>query len=450
LQKFLHFQRFIVHRRAEKPHRISRFWTKFRFWPLFCYAANMMKNPASTFKLRALGTFAALGCAALGMSACNELQSAPTSVAPPPKVSVVTIAASPKPFMRELPGRIAPTRVAEVRARVAGIVMERTFEQGKDVKAGDTLYRIDPAKFQVELAAAEAALAKALAALDQAEQQSKRVEKLVGLQSASPAQFEAALAGYRQAQAEVAVRKAEIERAKLELSYTEVKSPISGRIGRAMVTEGALVGQGEATHLATVRQLDPIYADFTQSVSELNQLRRAFESGDLQQVAPDAVRVELVLDDGTVYPYPGKLLFSDANVDPSTGQVTLRGEFPNPKSELLPGMYVRVQIEQGIDGDALTVPQQAVQRNDAGGSEVFVVKPDNRTVLQPTRVGRAIEQEWLVLEGLKQGDRVVVEGFQKFVAGDVVDPVPWLKMKEAETGSNQRRADAAISQNATR
>ncbi len=400
----------------------------------------MMKNAAFASRLHALKTFAALGCVALGISACNELQSAP-SAAPRPQVSVVTLQASSKPFVRDLPGRIAPTRVAEVRARVAGIVMERSFEQGAEVKAGDTLYRIDPARFQVDLAAAEAAHAKALAALDQSEQQSKRVEKLVVLQSASQAQHETALANYRQAVAEVAARKAEIERAKLELSYTDVKAPISGRIGRAMVTEGALVGQGEATHLATVRQLDPIYADFTQSVSELNQLRRAFESGDLEQVAPDAVKVELVLDDGTIYPHAGKLLFSDASVDPSTGQVTLRGEFPNPKAELLPGMYVRVQIEQGIDGDALTVPQQAVQRNDAGGSEVFVVKPDNRTVLTATRVGRVIEQEWLVLDGLNPGDRVVVEGFQKFVAGDLVDPVPWQRSKAASAGKDARRVE---------
>ena len=191
------------------------------------------------------------------------------------------------------------------------------------------------------------------------------------------------------------------------------------------MTEGAFVGQGEVTHLATVQQLDPIYADFIQSVSELQQLRRDFESGAIDQLAPDSAKVRLVFDEGTVYPYPGQLVFSDASVDKSTNQVTLRGEFPNPRSELLPGMYVRIHIEQGIDGDSLAVPQQAVRRNDAGGNDVYILRGDNRAVVQPVRLGHLVEEQWLVRDGLKPGDRVVVEGFQKFAAGDVVDPVPW-------------------------
>jgi membrane fusion protein (multidrug efflux system) len=297
------------------------------------------------------------------------------------------------------------------------------------------LYRIDPVRFEVELAAAEAALAKAEAVHQQAEQQAKRVERLASGQAASQAQYEVAIANFRQAQADVAARKAEVARAKLDLDYTQVRSPISGRIGRALVTEGALVGQGEATHLATVQQLDPVYADFTQSAGELQQLRRDLESGALEQLAPDAAKVQLMLDDETLYPYPGRLLFSDASVDPSTGQVTLRGEFPNPKGELLPGMYVRVQIVQGTDGDALAIPQQAIQRDDAGGSEVYVLRPDNRAVLKPVRAGRVVDEEWLVLEGLAPGDRVVVEGFQKFEPGDVVDPVPWHAPRSDTTAS---------------
>ena len=373
---------------------------------------------------RAVSTWAVLACITFAVSACDEPQAQPVAVAPP-QVGVVTLQPSPRPYIRELPGRIAPTRVAEVRARVAGIVLERTFQQGADVKAGDVLYRIDPVKFQVELAAAEAALAKAQAVHDQAEQQAKRVEKLIAGQAASQAQYEIAVATFRQAQADVAARKADVARVKLDLDYSSVRSPINGRIGRALVTEGALVGQGEATHLATVQQLDPVYADFTQSAGELQQLRRDLESGALEQVEPDAAKVRLVLDDGTLYPLPGKLLFSDASVDPGTGQVTLRGEFPNPKGELLPGMYVRVQIQQGTDGDALAVPQQAVQRNDSGGSEVYVVRPDNRAVIKPMRAGRVVDEQWLVLDGLDPGDRVVVEGFQKFEPGDIVDPVPW-------------------------
>ena len=373
---------------------------------------------------RAVSTWATLASIIFVVSACDEPQAEQVTAAPP-QVSIVTLQPSPRPYIRELPGRIAPTRVAEVRARVAGIVLERTFPQGADVKAGDVLYRIDPVKFEVELAAAEAAVAKAQAVHDQAEQQAKRVEKLISGQAASQAQYEIAVATFRQAQADVAARKADVARVKLDLDYTSVRSPINGRIGRAMVTEGALVGQGEATHMATVQQLDPVYADFTQSAGDLQQLRRDLESGALEQVEPDAAKVRLVLDDGTLYPLPGKLLFSDASVDPGTGQVTLRGEFPNPKGELLPGMYVRVQIQQGTDGDALAVPQQAVQRNDGGGSEVYVVRPDNRAVIKPMRAGRVVDEQWLVLDGLDPGDRVVVEGFQKFEPGDLVNPVPW-------------------------
>lgn len=373
-----------------------------------------------------------------GLSACDDVVSEQAAV--PPKVSVITLQPSAKPYMRELPGRIAPTRVAEVRARVAGIVMERSFQQGSDVKAGDVLYRIDPQRFEVELVAAEAALAKAQAALDQADLQYKRIEKLISGQAASQAQFESATAARRQAQADVAARTADVMRARIELDRTSVRSPIDGRIGRALVTEGALVGQSEATHLATVQQLDPVYADFTQSVGELNELRRDLDSGAIEQIAPNAAKVRLVLDDGSLYSHPGRLLFSDASVDPSTGQVALRGEFPNPKGELLPGMYVRVQIEYGVDVDALAIPQQAVQRNDSGASEVYVVGTGNRAVLRPTRVGRVVEDHWLVLDGLKPGEQVIVEGFQKFAAGDVIDPVPW------RTGTASRRTELSSEQ----
>ena len=376
------------------------------------------------FRTRAIA-LAALGCGMIVLSACKEPQSQTNETKAPPEVAFVTVQPSPRPIVRELPGRIAPTRVAEIRARVAGIVMERLFKQGAEVKAGDILYRIDPARFEVELASANAALAKARAVLDQAEQQCKRVEKLAAGRVASQAQYDIALATLRQAQADVAARQADVARAKLDLDYTIVRSPISGRVGRAVVTEGALVGQNEATHLATVQQLDPIYADFIQSVSELQQLRRDFESGALAQIAPDATKVRLELSDGTIYAHSGQLLFSDASVDQSTGQVTLRGEFPNPKHELLPGMYVRIQIEQGIDEDSLAVPQQALRRNDAGYNEVFVLRADNRAEPQKVRLGHLVEGQLLVLDGLNPGDRVIVEGFQKFSAGDLVTPSAW-------------------------
>ena len=201
--------------------------------------------------------------------------------------------------------------------------------------------------------------------------------------------------------------------------------------------------QNDSASLATIQQLDPIYADFTQSVTELNQLRRAFETGDLERIAPDAMKVRLLLDDGALYPVPGKLLFSDAKVDANTGQVTLRGQFPNPKRELLPAMYVRVLIEQGIDSDAIAVPQQAIQRNGGGGSEVFVVKDDGHVAVQPVRTGSLQNGQWFLSDGLKAGDKVVVEGFQKFAPGDKVKPHVWTT--EADASSNvgtKKTADA--------
>ena len=342
-----------------------------------------------------------------------------------PEVSVVAVKPQPRAVLRELPGRIAPTRVSEVRPRVSGIVVERTFHQGSEVKAGDPLYRIDPRPFEVEVQSTEAALARAKAVLEEASLQAQRIATLTSQRAAPEAQNEKAIAALKQAEADVEGRKADVARARLNLDYATIRAPIDGIVGAALTSEGALVVQNETASLATIQQLDPIYADFTQSVTELNQLRRALESGDLDRIAPDAAKVRLVLDDGAIYPVAGKLLFSDAKVDAHTGQVTLRGEFPNPKRELLPGMYVRVQIEQGIDTDAIAVPQQAIQRNGGGGSEVFLVKDDNRVAVQPVRTGSVQGGQWFVTEGLKAGDKVVVEGFQKFAAGDKVRPQSW-------------------------
>jgi membrane fusion protein (multidrug efflux system) len=371
------------------------------------------------------------------LSACNESSSAVSAVqTTEPDVSVVVVKPQARAVVRELPGRISPTRVAEVRPRVSGIVVERLFRQGSEVKAGDALYRIDPRPFEVEVMASEAALAKAEAALMQAQQQARRIAMLTSQRAAPEAENEKTIAAERQAQAEVEGRKADLARAKLNLDYATVRAPIDGVVGAALVSEGALVVQNE-TNLATVQQLDPIYADFTQSVTELSQLRRAFESGDLDRIEADAAKVRLVLDDNTVYALDGKLLFSDAKVDAHTGQVTLRGEFRNPKRELLPGMYVRVRLDQGLDADAIAVPQQAVQRNGGGGSEVFVVKDDNRIAVQPIRTGSVQDGVWFVTEGLKAGDKVVVEGFQKFAAGDKVKPQSW---SEADATADNRHA----------
>lgn len=370
-----------------------------------------------------------MACLAPLLAGCEEPTTA-SALAPAqiePEVSVVTVTPRTRAVVRELPGRIAPTRIADVRPRVSGIVVERSFNQGSEVKAGDTLYRIDPRPFEVELQSNEAALARASAVLDQASQQARRVALLTSQRATTEVENEKAASAQRQAEADVAARQADVARAKLNLDYATIRAPIAGIVGAALVSEGALVVQNETANLATIQQLDPIYADFTQSVSELNHLRRAFDSHELERIAPDAAKVRLVLDDGTVYPIAGKLLFSEAKVDAHTGQVTLRGQFSNPKRELLPGMYVRVQIEQGIDTDAIAVPQQAVQRNGGGGSEVFVVKDDNHVAVQAVRTGSVQDGQWFVTEGLKSGDKVVVEGFQKFAAGDKVRPLSWAE-----------------------
>jgi membrane fusion protein (multidrug efflux system) len=380
------------------------------------------------------------------LAGCDDPKVAVAAVQPnEPDVSIVTVKPQPRAVVRELPGRISPTRVSEVRPRVSGIVVRRLFHQGSEVKAGDTLYEIDPRPFEVEVQSTEAALARARAVLEQASQHASRIATLTSQRAAPEAKNEEAIAALRQAEADVAGRKADVARAKLNLDYATIRAPIDGIVGAALVSEGALVVQNETASLATIQQLDPIYADFTQSVTELNHLRRSFESGELDRISPDTMKVRLVLDDGAVYPIVGKLLFSEAKVDAHTGQVTLRGEFPNPKRELLPGMYVRVQIEQGIDTDAIAVPQQAIQRNVGGGSEVFVVKDDNRVAVQPVRTGGVQDGHWLVTEGLKAGDKVVVEGFQKFAAGDKVRPQAWTEADaSAELPPDAKRAAQAL------
>jgi membrane fusion protein, multidrug efflux system len=370
------------------------------------------------------------------LAGCDEPNSAVAAVqTSEPDVSIVTVTPQARALVRELPGRIAPTRVSDVRPRVSGIVIERMFSQGSEVKAGDPLYRIDPRPFEVELQSSEAALARAVAVFEQASSQARRIATLTSQRATSEAENEKAIGAMRQAEADVVGRKADVARARLNLDYATIRAPIDGVVGAALVSEGALVVQNEAANLATIQQLDPIYADFTQSVSELNHLRRAFDSGDLDRIAPDAARVRLVLDDGSVYSTAGKLLFSEAKVDAHTGQVTLRGQFPNPKRELLPGMYIRVLIEQGIDTDAIAVPQQAIQRNGGGGSEVFVIKDDNRVAIQAVRTGSVQDGQWFVTEGLKAGDKVVVEGFQKFAAGDKVRPQAWAEADASVVGS---------------
>jgi len=388
----------------------------------------------SGLRARSAGILLVLAAIAPLLAGCNEPESAIASVASQPTepdVSVITVKPQARSIVRELPGRIAPTRVADVRPRVSGIIVERLFRQGSEVKEGDPLYRIDQRPFEVEVQANQAALAKAQATHERAAQQARRIAFLAKERTAPEIENEKAIAAEKESAADVEARQADLARARLSLDYSTIRAPIDGIVGAAQLSEGALVVQNDTATLASIQQIDPVYADFTEPVSELLRLRRAFEAGDLERIAPDAIKVRLVFDDGTLYPIAGKLLFSEAKVEANTGQVTLRGEFANPKRELLPGMYVRVRIEQGIDSDAIAVPQQAVQRNSGGASEVFVVKDDNRVAPQPIRTGAVQDGQWLVTDGLKAGDKVVVEGFQKFVAGDKVKPLIWTDAADA-------------------
>ncbi|PWK74036.1 efflux RND transporter periplasmic adaptor subunit [Aminobacter sp. AP02] len=362
------------------------------------------------------------------ISGCSDAKSsaeAQPAAPPPPAVSVIDVVPETLPILNELPGRIAPTRIAEVRPRVSGIVLERVFEQGSLVKEGDVLYRIDPALFRAQVASAEATLKRAQAVQLQARQQAERQGELRERNVSSGQQFDNAVAALAQADADVAIATAGLTTAQLNLDYAEITAPISGRIGRAMVTEGALVSANGPESLATIQQIDPVYADFTQSANELLRLRRALENGALTTAEAGGARVMLRLDDGSEYAHPGKLLFLEAAVDATTGQVTLRGEFPNPEGDLLPGMYVRVLIEQGIQQNAIAIPQQAIQRDAGGRSQVYVVNDENLAELRTVRVGRVAGDRWVVEEGLKSGDKVIVEGFQKVRPGAAVSAQTW-------------------------
>jgi len=364
----------------------------------------MSKNLFAPFCLLAL---------TLALSACGD-SAAEAPEMPLAKVRIETLQAKPLSINSELSGRIAAPRIAEVRARVAGVVMQRVFKEGHDVKQGDVLFRIDPAPFKADLDSAQANLSKAQANAFQAHLQEQRYSQLVEGNAN-------ARAAVRQTNADVAANKAAVERARLNLGYATVTAPISGRIGRALVTEGALVGQNEATPLAIIQQLDPIHADLTQSTRELNDLRRAFRAGSLKQVGQDQAKATLIQDDGSLYPLPGKLLFAEISVDPGTGQIILRSEFPNPDLDLLPGSFVRVRLEQAIDKQGISVPQRAITRDSAGIPMVLLLDAEQTVSQQPVELGAVIEDRWIVSSGLKPGDRIVVEGLQHARPGEKVE-----------------------------
>lgn len=343
-----------------------------------------------------------------------------TQESAPAKVTTETLQATPLSISSELSGRIAAPRIAQVNARVAGVVLKSVFEQGSEVKHGDVLFHIDPAPLQADLDSALAGLKRAQADASRARLQEQRYRQLISGNAISAQEYDNARAAARQAEADVAANQAVVQRAGLNLSYATVTAPISGRIGRALVTEGALVGQNESTPLALIQQLDPVHVDLTQSTRELNELRRALRSGQLQQLGPDQAKVTLLQDDGNPYPLPGKLLFRDITVDPGTGQILLRSEFPNPDLDLPPGSFVRVRLEQAIVQQGISVPQRSIQRNSAGLPQVLLVDDELRVHLKTVQLGRVINNRWIVTDGLKSGDRIVVEGLQHARPGQQV------------------------------
>ncbi|MEZ5493875.1 MAG: efflux RND transporter periplasmic adaptor subunit [Pseudomonadales bacterium] len=344
-------------------------------------------------------------------------------IAPSPAEQEVTVAVIQPQTVRivdELPGRVTPLRVAQVRARVDGIVIKQEFVEGSDVKAGQLLYRIDAAPYQAEVNSANAALARANANLTTRSLQARRSNELIKRRAISQQDFDDISAAQKQAKADVDAATAVLDAARIRLSYTEVRAPIDGRIGKSQVTEGAYVRQGDATLLSTVQQLDSVYVDVAQSSVEVLRLRQDLEKGVLQKADKDSASVSLKLEDGSSYTESGRLQFSDISVDESTGSVTLRAIFRNPKHLLLPGMFVRAQIEVGVDQQGLLVPQQAVTYSVTGQATTLIVDAKNTVERRVLQINRSVGNHWLVTDGIHAGDRVITEGLQKIKPGVVV------------------------------
>ena len=366
------------------------------------------------------------------LAACGAKDAAPGGAAggapsgpPPATVGVVTVANEAVALQTELPGRVSAVRVAQVRARVNGVVLKRLFREGSEVKAGQTLYQIDSAPYRAAFDSAQASLAKAQANVAQASAQVERYRPLVEANAVSKQEFTTLVTAEKQTQADVATAKAAVQTAQINLDYAAVTAPISGRIGQALVTEGALVSAAEATQLAVIQQTNTVYVNFTQSSTDVLRLRKAIAAKQLRASGDGSVAVRVVLEDGSELPRPGKLLFTDLTVDATSGQITLRAEVPNPDGLLLPGQFVRVRLSQAELPSGMLLPQQAVTRTNQGDT-VMVVGTDGKPMARPVKVGNAQGNQWVVLDGLKPGEQVIVDGFQKMmVPGAPVKTVPW-------------------------
>ncbi|WP_313486442.1 efflux RND transporter periplasmic adaptor subunit [Pseudescherichia sp.] len=356
------------------------------------------------------------------LSGCND-NSDGAKKAAAPEVSIYQVKAAPLAVTTELPGRTEAFRIAEVRPQVSGIILRRNFVEGADITAGQSLYQIDPATYQADYASAQGDLAKAQAAAKIAHLTVKRYQPLVGTQYISQQEYDTAIADAQQADAAVQAAKAAVETARINLAYTQVRSPINGRIGKSSVTEGALVTNGQSTALATVQQLDPVYVDVTQSSNDFMRLKQAVEQGSLQKNS-DKTDVELITENGQRYPLKGTLEFSDVTVDESTGSITIRAVFPNPDHSLLPGMFVRARIDEGVQPTAILVPQQGVTRNARGDATVLLVNAKNQVESRNVVASQAIGDKWLITDGLKEGEKVIVSGLQRIRPGATVTIAP--------------------------
>ncbi|RRJ97982.1 efflux RND transporter periplasmic adaptor subunit [Opitutaceae bacterium TAV4] len=369
---------------------------------------------------------------------CGKRQDSATAAPAALEVDVATIGTAAVPLTRELPGRVEAHRVAQVRARVNGIVLKRLFVEGADVKEGELLYQIDPAPYQAVLDSANASLARAESNQKTASLQAGRYKELVAVNAVSKQQYDDAVAAVGTYTADIAAARAAITSAEIDLGYTKVTAPISGRIGLSEVTEGAYVQAAQATLMATIQQLDPIYVNLVQPSSEVSRIKRALEKGDMKPgTDEDVTPIELILEDGTLYGEKGGLQFSDITVDRTTGAVTLRALFPNKKGDLLPGMFVRARFDEAINPDAMLAPQQGVSRNYRGQPTVWLVTADNKAENRVIETGRTYNgDQWVVTGGIKPGDRIIVSNLQRIHPGAAVTPVEW-KPKQ-ETGQTSK------------
>ncbi|MGN7100350.1 efflux RND transporter periplasmic adaptor subunit [Ralstonia holmesii] len=362
-------------------------------------------------------------CALAVLQACGKRADETAKPAGPPEVEFAVAQRSDAPLVTELPGRLEPYRTAQVRARVDGIVLKRAYDEGQLVKAGQVLFRIDPAPLKAQVDAAQGALARAQAQLAIARDKAVRYKGLAATRAVSELEYAEAQAAERQAAADVVSSRAALQTAQLRLGYATVTAPIAGRSRRAQVTEGALVKEDAATPLTTVEQIDPMYVDFAQPAAEVLALQRALKKGQAAALSGQDIGVQVILSDGVAYERPGKLLFSDLAVDRATDNVSMRAVLPNPDGLLLPGMYVRVKLSHAVRQGAVTIPKGALQR-DRHGATVFVVQADNTLAAQPVAAQTLAGDQWLVTSGLSGGERIAIPGMQTLAAGMAVKPVP--------------------------